>query len=147
MGSLMPQACAPLCIVPNVPRSRWLVVALLLLFGSAGVRAASEPRPAYPSEQDGVVRFITNYRFERDIDRQYALSDFKRIDDFHMLGSSDRASFYYFPTAAGSLRGYVSLAALVTGDVVAVDDEKAWNRVIAEMNFEVGGAGSGGGAR
>ncbi len=84
-----------------------------------------------------MIRFISGYHFERDIDRQNALSELKRIEDLHVLGSQDQVAFFCFPTAAGSLRGYVSLAAFMSGEVVAVADEAAWNKIVAKLDLVV----------
>ncbi len=84
-----------------------------------------------------MTRFVTSYHFETDNDRQYALAEVKRIDDLHLLASSDRVSFFHFPTSASSLRGYVAIAALITGDVVEIKDEKAWNKVISKISLQI----------
>jgi hypothetical protein len=133
----MLQAPLESCVASKVSLARGLVFSLFLLLGSSEIRGEAQRSPEYPSVQDAVRCFVTSYHFETDIDRQNALAEVKQIDDLRLLASSDRVSFYHFPTAASSLRGYAAIAALISGDVVEVRDERAWNKVVAKINLQI----------
>lgn len=121
----------------NVAYLQRVIISLILLSGVGGDWASAEPQTEFPTDLDAVQRFIEGYHFERDIDRQNALAEFKRIEDLRLLCSSDRATFFYFPTAASSLRGHVTLAVLDTRQTLVVRDEKTWNQLMERIGLLV----------